>query len=109
MDFHSAASVCTPSRASLLTGRLGKRTGVVRNFSPLSVAGLPLNETTFAETFQAAGYRTGMVGKWHLGMTSHYHPISRGMNVLARLNFLEETLKKRKNRERTVVVLVSAV
>ncbi|KAJ8037656.1 Arylsulfatase G [Holothuria leucospilota] len=80
MDFHSAASVCTPSRASLLTGRLGKRTGVVRNFSPLSVAGLPLNETTFAETFQAAGYRTGMVGKWHLGMTSHYHPNSRGFD-----------------------------
>jgi arylsulfatase A-like enzyme len=48
-DFHSGASVCTPARAALLTGRLGLRTGVVRNFNPRSDGGLPLNETTIAE------------------------------------------------------------
>lgn len=79
-DFHAAASVCTPSRAALLTGRLGKRTGVTKNFSPFSIGGLPTNETTFAETFKAAGYRTGMVGKWHLGMTKDFHPNSRGFD-----------------------------
>ncbi|XP_077997373.1 arylsulfatase G-like [Glandiceps talaboti] len=61
-DFHSGASVCTPSRAALLTSRLGLRTGVVRNFDIRSVGGLPLNETVFAETFKEAGYRTGMIG-----------------------------------------------
>ncbi|PIK38747.1 putative arylsulfatase G-like [Apostichopus japonicus] len=80
VDFHAAASVCTPSRAALLTGRLGKRTGVTRNFSPFSVGGLPTNETTFAETFKSAGYRTGMVGKWHLGITKEFHPNSRGFD-----------------------------
>lgn len=62
-DFHAGASVCTPSRAALLTGRLGKRTGVTHNFSPASVAGLPLNETTVAEMLKSSGYSTGMIGR----------------------------------------------
>lgn len=62
-DFHSGASVCTPSRAALLTGRLGKRTGVTHNFSPPSVGGLPLNETTIAEHLKKNGYMTGMIGE----------------------------------------------
>ncbi|XP_033630015.1 arylsulfatase G-like [Asterias rubens] len=79
-DFHAGASVCTPSRAALLTGRLGKRTGVVKNFSLGSEGGLPLNETTFAETFKAAGYQTGMIGKWHLGHTGPFLPSNRGFD-----------------------------
>ena len=64
-DFHSGASVCTPARAAILTGRLGLRTGVVRNFGPSSLFGLPLNETTIAEHLKAHApqYRTGMIGK----------------------------------------------
>ncbi|XP_070565013.1 arylsulfatase G-like isoform X2 [Ptychodera flava] len=79
-DFHAGASVCTPSRAALLTARLGLRTGVVHNFEVRSIGGLPLNETTFAETFKAAGYKTGMIGKWHLGVHGHYHPHYRGFD-----------------------------
>ena len=60
-DFH-AMSLCSPSRASLMTGRFGKRNGVVTNFSPYSLYGLPLNETTLAERLRPAGYRTGMTG-----------------------------------------------
>ncbi|XP_077868784.1 arylsulfatase G-like, partial [Saccoglossus kowalevskii] len=71
---------CTPSRASLLTGRLGLRMGVVRNFDYDAVAGLPLNETTFAERFHEAGYRTDVIGKWHLGTNGHYHPNNRGFD-----------------------------
>eukprot|EP00117_Sycon_ciliatum_P016740 scpid60333/ scgid16040/ Arylsulfatase G len=79
-DWHAGASVCTPSRAALLTGRLGRRTGVIHNFNPTSRGGLPLNETTIAETLKEAGYRTGMIGKWHLGVEGKFHPFYRGFD-----------------------------
>lgn len=62
-NFHVGASVCAPSRAALLTGRLGLRTGVFDNFVPSSAYGLPKNETTIAELLKRSGYRTGMIGK----------------------------------------------
>lgn len=77
-DFHVAASVCSVSRAALLTGRLGVRTGVVTNFQIESVAGLPRSERTIAELLAPAGYRSGIIGKWHLGTTPGYHPSYRG-------------------------------
>ncbi|NXO13885.1 ARSG Arylsulfatase, partial [Oriolus oriolus] len=80
VDFHSAASTCSPSRASLLTGRLGVRNGVTHNFAITSLGGLPLNETTLAEVLREAGYSTGAVGKWHLGHHGRHHPNSRGFD-----------------------------
>ncbi|XP_057570768.1 arylsulfatase G isoform X1 [Hippopotamus amphibius kiboko] len=80
VDFHAAASTCSPSRAALLTGRLGLRTGVTHNFAVTSVGGLPLNETTLAEVLQRAGYVTGMIGKWHLGHHGSHHPSFRGFD-----------------------------
>ncbi|MBN3300611.1 arylsulfatase G [Amia ocellicauda] len=79
-DFHSPASTCSPSRASLLTGRHGLRTGVTHNFAVGSTGGLPLNETTLAEVLQGAGYYTAMIGKWHLGHRGPYHPSRRGFD-----------------------------
>ncbi|GAB0197636.1 arylsulfatase G [Grus japonensis] len=80
VDFHSAASTCSPSRASLLTGRLGARNGVTHNFAVTSVGGLPMNETTLAEVLREAGYSTGAIGKWHLGHHGHHHPSFRGFD-----------------------------
>ncbi|NXY78034.1 ARSG Arylsulfatase, partial [Glareola pratincola] len=80
VDFHSAASTCSPSRASLLTGRLGARNGVTHNFAVTSVGGLPLNETTLAEVLREAGYSTGAIGKWHLGHHGRHHPSFRGFD-----------------------------
>ncbi|NWR24959.1 ARSG Arylsulfatase, partial [Emberiza fucata] len=80
VDFHSAASTCSPSRASLLTGRLGLRNGVTHNFAISSLGGLPRNETTLAEVLREAGYSTGAIGKWHLGHHGHHHPNSRGFD-----------------------------
>uniref|UniRef100_A0A4W2CGB6 Arylsulfatase G n=1 Tax=Bos indicus x Bos taurus TaxID=30522 RepID=A0A4W2CGB6_BOBOX len=80
VDFHAAASTCSPSRAALLTGRLGLRNGVTHNFAVTSVGGLPLNETTLAEVLRGAGYVTGMIGKWHLGHHGSHHPNFRGFD-----------------------------
>ncbi|KDR24307.1 Arylsulfatase G [Zootermopsis nevadensis] len=79
-DFHAGASVCTPSRGALLTGRLGLRTGLTKNFGTDSLGGIPTNETTIAEILSSAGYRTAMLGKWHLGTQPGHHPLDKGFH-----------------------------
>ena len=63
-DFHVGFSVCTPSRAALLTGRLCPRTGVCSNFGPYSAHGMAEGERTVADILGSAGYETHMIGKW---------------------------------------------
>ncbi|XP_074128045.1 arylsulfatase A isoform X1 [Sminthopsis crassicaudata] len=68
-DFYVPVSLCTPSRAALLTGRFPVRSGLYPGvLYPASRGGLPLNEVTIAEILAERGYLTGMAGKWHLGM-----------------------------------------
>lgn len=62
-------SLCSPSRASFLTGTYGHRNGVVNNHTPF-----PENNVTFATLLRAAGYTTGYVGKWHMGKQSGQRP-----------------------------------
>ncbi len=75
---------CSPTRAGLLTGRYQQRFG--HEFNPGPPAGrdaefgLPLNETTVADRLKAAGYATGLVGKWHLGEASRFQPQRRGFD-----------------------------
>jgi arylsulfatase A-like enzyme len=72
---------CSPTRAGLLTGRYQTRFG--HEFNPGGVqatkAGLPLTESTIADRMKAAGYRTALIGKWHLG-TDERHPQKRGFD-----------------------------
>ena len=73
--------MCSPSRAGLLTGRSQSRFGHEINWEPVpgtEHCGLPLTEKTMADQLKAAGYRTGIVGKWHLGESPQFHPNKRG-------------------------------
>ncbi|SFC04844.1 Arylsulfatase A [Algibacter lectus] len=74
---------CGPSRAGLITGRYQARFGMEINstYSPFDLyMGLPLEEKTFAKRMQETGYRTGIIGKWHLGAAAPYHPNNRGFD-----------------------------
>lgn len=76
------ASVCSPSRAGLLTGRYQQRFGHEMNIPPAmsEVNGLPVEQYTIADGMRAAGYRTIALGKWHLGYAPHFHPLKRGFS-----------------------------
>ncbi len=90
-DAYAAAPNCSPTRASILTGRWPARVGVTQylsgNFLPHAKVfqaqlpdGLPLRETVLAEPLRAAGYATASIGKWHLG-ADEYLPEKRGFDV----------------------------
>ena len=79
-DFYSAASVCTPSRAALLTGCYPERVGNLPVLFPRSVRGLNPDETTIADMLKAKGYATACIGKWHLGHHKQFLPTSQGFD-----------------------------
>lgn len=79
-DGHVTASVCSPSRAGLMTGRYQQRFGHEAN-SPPFPQGMDLEETTMAQHLKALGYRTAVIGKWHLGDTKEQYPTQRGFDT----------------------------
>ncbi len=84
--FCVTAGVCTPSRASLMTGCYAQRVGMHDNprdgqvLRPVSPYGLHPDEITIAEVLKANGYATGMIGKWHLGDQPPFLPTRQGFD-----------------------------
>ena len=79
-DFYVAASVCSPSRAALLTGCYPSRTGVTRVLFPRDNVGLKTETKTIAEVLKTRGYATACIGKWHLGHKPPHLPTFRGFD-----------------------------
>jgi len=85
-DFYVSANVCSPSRASLLTGSYPRRVGLHENESrgwvlfPGNRTGLSADEITLPELLKTAGYKTAIIGKWHLGDQPEFLPTRHGFD-----------------------------
>lgn len=76
-DAYVSGPYCSPTRAGLMTGRYQQRFG--HEFNPgVPEAGLPVSEVTLADRLRLSGYRTALIGKWHLGGRPEFHPRQRG-------------------------------
>ncbi len=84
-DFHSSGTVCSPTRAGLMTGRYQQRAGipgvVFADPSRNRHHGLHTSEVTLPELLQQAGYATGILGKWHLGYRDQFNPTRHGFDL----------------------------
>jgi len=75
--------VCSASRATFLTGRYGTQLGItdyIATSEEEAGIGLPVGQPTWPGLLQRAGYRTGLVGKWHVGIKPQFHPAKRGFD-----------------------------
>lgn len=86
-DFYSAAPICTPSRAALLTGQYPIRNGYAGVFFHHSKDGIDSASFTMAEMFKENGYKTACIGKWHLGHQDKYHPLKHGFDFYFGLKY----------------------
>lgn len=94
-QFYSVAPVCTPSRASLLTGSYPKRVGLHNHvLFPYSNKGLHPDEYTMAEMFRDKGYTTACFGKWHLGHHKAFLPLQQGFEEFWGIPFSNDMSKK---------------
>ena len=84
---YASCCVCSPTRASLLTGKYPQRVGFTDFLNPSKRTGrnssethIPVGDTTIGEAFQQAGYRTGYIGKWHVGSEKIGMPKQHGFD-----------------------------
>ena len=75
---YTSGHVCSPTRAGLMTGRYQQRFGIYT--AGEGGSGVPLNEVFIPQRLKPAGYVSGALGKWHLGLTKEYHAMNRGFD-----------------------------
>src|SRR5262245_42443090 len=98
-SFYVASGVCTPSRAALLTGCYPQRVSMHLSganlpvLPPADTQGLRRDETTIAEVLKAAGYATGIVGKWHLGDQPEFLPTRQGFDTFFGIPYSDDQTK----------------
>jgi arylsulfatase A-like enzyme len=81
LERYYASAACTASRAQLLTGKFAARVGLENNVNFEDLHGLAEGVTTLADLLGSAGYRTHLVGKWHLGhLAPEHHPLRHGFD-----------------------------
>ncbi|MFB3902158.1 MAG: sulfatase [Acidobacteriota bacterium] len=94
-QFYAGESMCTPSRAALLTGRWAIRSGMTANKPRVlledSLGGLPAAEITIAEALQSNGYSTACIGKWHLGHLPEFMPRRNGFDYYFGLPYTNDS------------------
>jgi arylsulfatase A-like enzyme len=76
---YTTGNVCSPTRAGLMTGRYQQRAGIYT--AGEGGSGLHLDEKIFPQYLKGVGYTSGVFGKWHLGLTPEYNPVSRGFDT----------------------------
>jgi len=83
LNAFTTTPVCSPSRASLMTSRYASELGIHDWINPRKEPelGLDPETVTFPELLAEAGYRNGLIGKWHLGTADRYHPTNTGFHV----------------------------
>lgn len=96
-SFYVAASVSTPSRAALLTGRYPLRNGQQSVYFPNSTGGLPQSENTIATLLKQKNYTTACVGKWHLGHKQEFLPLRHGFDYYYGIPYSNDMSKKEQN------------
>src|SRR5690349_16068942 len=79
-DFHSAAAVCSASRAALMTGCYPQRVGILGALGPKAKVGINENEVLLPEILKARGYATAAFSKWHLGDNPRFLPTRNGFD-----------------------------
>ena len=96
-DFYASGAVCSPTRCAVQSGQNQARVGITahipghwrpfeRVITPQTAMALPLDTITVAEALQSSGYRTGYVGKWHLGRGDLFGPVNQGYEFAAEIN-----------------------
>ena len=79
-DFHTAAAVCSASRAALMTGRYPQRVGILGALGPGAKNGISADEVLLPEILKSRGYATAIFGKWHLGHLPQFLPTANGFD-----------------------------